>query len=194
VTGLILLGLLPVIARRLADLAPAGAGGEAAEVPFAYLVAAALHAGFGTIYVVLGAFQFSAGLRRRRRGWHRAAGRVVVLAGLVVALTAVWLNQIDPHPQGGAPLYVLRLLFALALAFSIGWALRAILRRDVATHRAWMIRGFAIAVAAGTQVFTLGFGKAFFGEGELGEWLFSLVGWAINLGVAELVIRRGRRR
>jgi hypothetical protein len=40
-------------------------------------------------YAVLGAFQFSAALRRRRPGWHRAAGRVLVVLGLTVAFSAL---------------------------------------------------------------------------------------------------------
>ena len=35
----------------------------------------------------------------------------------------------------------------------------AIRRRDIAAHRAWMIRAYAIGLAAGTQVFTEGFGE-----------------------------------
>jgi uncharacterized membrane protein len=40
-------------------------------------------------YAVLGAYQFSAALRRRRPGWHRAAGRVLVVPGLTVAFSAL---------------------------------------------------------------------------------------------------------
>ena len=38
--------------------------------------------------------------------------------------------------------------------------LRAILRRDVPTHRAWMIRAYALGLGAGTQVVTIGLGQA----------------------------------
>ena len=40
-------------------------------------------------YTVLDAFEFSASLRRRRPGWHRAAGRVLVVLGLAVAISAL---------------------------------------------------------------------------------------------------------
>jgi len=43
-------------------------------------------------YAVLGAFQFSAAIRRRRPGWHRAAGRVLVVLGLAVAVSGVWMT------------------------------------------------------------------------------------------------------
>ena len=38
-----------------------------------------------TIFAFLGAFQFSARLRRRRPSWHRGSGRLLVVAGLGVA-------------------------------------------------------------------------------------------------------------
>ena len=52
-----------------------------------------------------------------------------------------------------------------------------------------------LAVAAGTQVFTQGFGEAVVGHGELRGDLLKAAGWVINLAVAEWVIRRpaGRR-
>jgi predicted membrane protein DUF2306 len=66
----------------------------------------------------------------------------------------------------------------------------AIRRRDIAAHRAWMIRAYAIGLAAGTQAFTGGIGGALFGTGELPGDLAKAAGWAINLAVAEWVIRR----
>jgi uncharacterized RDD family membrane protein YckC len=67
--------------------------------------------------------------------------------------------------------------------------------RVVARHRAWMTRAYALALGAGTQVFTLGIGKAVFGTSELTTDLSLGAGWAINLAVAEYIIRRhGSRR
>ena len=66
----------------------------------------------------------------------------------------------------------------------------AIRRRDITAHRAWMIRAYAIGVAAGTQAFTGAIGGALFGTGELRGDLAKAAGWIINLAVAEWVIRR----
>ena len=66
----------------------------------------------------------------------------------------------------------------------------AIRRRDIAAHRAWMIRGYALGLGAGTQVFTEGIGGAIFGTGVLAGDLAKGAAWAINLGVAEWAIRR----
>jgi hypothetical protein len=52
-------------------------------------------------YTVLGAFQFSSSFQRRRPGWHRASGRVVVGLGLAVAFLALWMTQF--YPASPAP-------------------------------------------------------------------------------------------
>ena len=65
----------------------------------------------------------------------------------------------------------------------------AIRRGDVATHRAWMTRAYAIALAAGTQAFTEGVGGAVFGHSVLALDASRGAGWVINLAVAEWVIR-----
>ncbi len=53
-----------------------------------------------------------------------------------------------------------------------------------------MIRAYALAVGAGTQVFTLGIGATILGASDLSTALLQGAGWAINLAVAERLIRR----
>ncbi len=67
-------------------------------------------------------------------------------------------------------------------------------RRDIDAHRAWMIRAYAIGLAAGTQTFTEGIAGAIVGTGELRMDLAKGAGWVINLAVAEWVIRRPARQ
>lgn len=58
-----------------------------------------------------------------------------------------------------------------------------------------MTRAYALALGAGTQVFTQGIGNAVFGTSELATDLSLGAAWGINLAVAEYVIRRhGSRR
>jgi uncharacterized membrane protein len=150
------------------------------------------------LYAVLGAFQFSSAFRRRRPRWHRASGRVVVVLGLGVALSALWMTQFYPRQPGTGELaYLFRLAFGSGMAASIILGFTAIRGGDVAGHIAWMTRAYALALGAGTQVFTLGIGKALFGTSELTFDLSLGAGWVINLAVAEYVIRRrssGSRR
>lgn len=146
-------------------------------------------------YTVLGAFQFSTGLRRRRPGWHRSAGRVLVVLGLAVALSALALTLFYPRQPGtGALAHIFRLAFGSGMAASIVLGITAIRRRDIPRHRAWMTRAYALALGAATQVFTLGIGPALFGPGQLTRDLSLGAAWIINLTVAEYHIRRPARR
>jgi hypothetical protein len=100
----------------------------------------------------------------------------------------------SPQPGTGDLLYVLRLGFASSLAACLVLGVTSIRRRDVRAHRAWMIRAYAIALGAGTQPFTQGFGEALFGSGDLRGDLAKAAGWVVNLAVAEWAIRRPARR
>jgi len=142
------------------------------------------------LYAVLGAFQFSARLRRRHRQWHRRAGRLLVGAGLVVAGSGLWMTLFYPGAPGGDLLWAIRLLVGSAMAAFIVLGFTAIRRRDVAAHRAWMTRAYALGVGAGTQVLTQGIGEAFFGTGDLSTAISVGSGWVVNAAVAEWVIRR----
>jgi len=196
--ALIVLVLIPAIfgSLRLIELA----GGPQLIPPDARFTSSplpvAVHIVSGLTYAILGAFQFSTPLRRRRPGWHRAAGRVLVVLGLAVAFTALWMTLFYPRqPDTGVLAYLFRLAFSSGLAASIILGFTAIRRRDVAGHQAWMTRAYALALGAGTQVVTKGIGPAIFGTSELTLDLSLGAGWVINLAVAECVIRGpGRRR
>ena len=191
--ALVALVLIPAIAGslRLVELAggplllPANPRMTASPVPVVVHIVSAVG------YATLGAFQFSSGLRRRRPGWHRAAGRVLVVLGLGVALSALWMALFYPRQPGTGELaFVFRLAFGSGMAASLILGVAAIRRRDVARHRAWMTRAYALALGAGTQTFTLGIGHAAFGTSELTNDLMLGAGWAINLALAEYAIRR----
>jgi uncharacterized membrane protein len=146
------------------------------------------------VLALVGAFQFVPRIRRHHRTWHCRAGRLVAGAGLAVAGSALWLTLFyEAQPGTGDLLYVLRLVFASAMAASLLLGVTAIRRRDIAAHRAWMIRAYAIGLAAGTQAFTEGIVGAVFGTGELRMDLAKGAGWVINLAVAEWAIRRPAR-
>lgn len=146
-------------------------------------------------YTVLGAFQFSADLRKRRPGWHRAAGRVLLMLGMAVAVSALWMTVFYPRQPGtGLLAYLFRLAFGSGMAASLVLGIAAIRRRDITGHRAWMTRAYALALGAGTQVFTKGIGPAVFGTSQLTLDLSLGAGWIINLAVAEYVIRRPAHR
>lgn len=153
-----------------------------------------VHIVCGVAYAVLGAFQFSSRIRRRHRAWHRTAGRVLVGLGFAAAVSALWMTLFYARQPGtGEFAYVFRLAFATGMAACIVLGFAAIRSGDVPRHRAWMTRAYALALGAGTQVFTQGFGQAVFGISELSTDLMLGAGWVINLAVAEYFIRRAGR-
>jgi uncharacterized membrane protein len=197
--GLIALSLVPAIAgsMRITQLA------SGAEITpenarfFAQPLPVLLHIPAAIVYSRLGAFQFSPGFRRRHRRWHRMAGKILVPCGLIVALSGLWMAQFYAWPPGdGQGVYLERLVVGTAMLASIGLALHAIKRRDFTSHGDWMTRAYAIGLGAGTQVLThlpwfiLADGK----PGELPRAVMMGAGWAINIVVAECLIRRGRTR
>lgn len=195
-SSLIALAFIPVVAgvvRLLAlsggrPLTPDNARFFGAPMPVL------LHIISVTIFSLLGAFQFAPGFRRKWPRWHRAAGGVLVAAGLVAALSGLWMAMFYAIvPADSALLHGFRLFFGAAMAVSIVLGLRAIRRRDVAGHQAWMRRAYAIGMGAGTQALTQLPLLLLFGPPD-GLTLALLMGaaWVLNLAVAECLIRKRR--
>jgi hypothetical protein len=191
--ALIAFGLVPILANALRRVAMATGEAGPSSGDGGMPLPVILHVVGATIFVVLGALQFSAGFRRRRPSWHRIAGRLAILAALLAAGSGLWL-AFATLSTSSPLLFLFRFLAAAGLAVCIIFGFRAIRRRRLPQHRAWMIRAFAIALGAATQVFTLGFGEGIFGKGELSVALLNGAGWAINLAVAEWLIHRTPRR
>ena len=143
------------------------------------------------VYAVLGAFQFSDRLRRRHPCWHRRAGRLLVVLGLAVAVSGLWMTLAYPQKEGtGDILWATRLLVSSGMGVCLILGVAAIRNRNIARHRAWMTRAYALALGAGTQAFTVGFGEALFGAGVVRTDLMMAAAWAINLAIAEWIIHR----
>jgi uncharacterized membrane protein len=194
VPALLVLSAIPLAfgAVRLTQLAGGAEITPANARFFASPLPVVLHILSASVYALLGAFQFAPGFRRRRPGWHRAAGRLLIACGLLVGLSGLWMTLFYPGANGaGELLYALRLLFGSAMVVSIVLGFAAIRRGDVIGHRAWMMRGYAIGLGAGTQVLTLAAGAVIAGPpSELSRALLMGAGWVINLAVAEWAIRK----
>lgn len=105
------------------------------------------HMAAGGIALAAGALQFSTRLRVEKPRVHRAAGLVYVLAVLVSGTAAVLLA---PFSTGGvAAHYGFGMLGVLWLATSVVAYLR-VRSRDYEAHREWMIRSYALCLAAVT--------------------------------------------
>lgn len=201
--GLIALSFVPVLAGsiRLIEL---GSGAQITPGNARFLTAPlpiVLHIISFTIYCILGAFQFAASFRSRKPNWHRTAGWILIPCGLCAAITGLWMTQFYPtknYPPvnfDGPVLYAMRLLIGSAMALFICLGFAAILKRDIQNHRVWMMRGYALGLGAGTQVFThipmFLFPNI---QGEFARTLCMGAGWAINIVIVEMLISGKRYR
>jgi len=187
-TALLVLTAVPVIAGafRVTELSTGAAVTEENARFFADPVPVLLHIVGATLFCVLGAFQFLRGPR------HRIMGRLIVPCGLVAALSGMWMAVVYPlPPHDGDLTMVLRLVFGSIMAGALVLGFLAVRQRDFATHRAWMMRGYAIAQGAGSQAVVFGLWFAVAGvPGEFTRGLLLGAGWVINLVVAEWIIHR----
>jgi uncharacterized membrane protein len=195
---LLLLSAVPVLAgaARLTQLTEGAPITPENARFFAMPAPVVVHIITASIFCLVGAFQFSAGVRRRWPVWHRRAGRVIVVCGVLAAGSGLWMTAFYPYAPGDGPLLaVFRFIFGSAMLASLVAGFAAIRRRDVSRHRAWMARGYAIGQGAGTQVliflpWTIALGQ----PSELVRALLMGSAWVINLAVVEWLLRRGDRR
>jgi uncharacterized membrane protein len=194
-TSLLLLSLVPVAAGalRLAGLTGGGAITPENARFMAMPAPVALHIVSATLFCLLGAFQFDSAFRRRSPGLHRTAGGVAAPCGILAALTGLWMTAGYPIPAElqGDLLYGVRVLVGLSMALAIVVSVRAVLRRRIDQHRAWMIRAYALGQGAGTQVLIMlpvtliaGAPTFFFRD------VLMASAWGLNLLFAEWIIRR----
>jgi hypothetical protein len=197
VATLLMLSAIPVTSGtlRLIEVAGGPAIMPANHRYGTFPIPLVVHIVSATVFALAGIAQFLPGFRRRHPAWHRRAGKALVPAGLLAAGSGLAMTLLyEAQPHSGALLYLFRLGFGTAMAASLVLGVTSIRRRNITAHRAWMIRAYAIGLAAGTQAFTEGISEAIFGTGVVTADLAKGAGWVINLTIAELAIRRPRRR
>jgi uncharacterized membrane protein len=190
--GLMALSAIPILVAlvRLGQIPLAMLPPEAmrfSTVPAAHFA----HALGGVVFGLIGPVQLSNALRRRFGQTHRLLGRVFVVAGLGIALSALRLIWQFPDVVTW-PLTLTRLLVALGLGFALIWAVLAAWRGARAQHRAWMIRAYALGMGAATQALVMLPIAAVTGaalNGALADNIF-IAAWVFNLCLGEWVIRR----
>jgi uncharacterized membrane protein len=159
----------------------------------AHRVPAMLHLLPGALFLGLAPLQFSRRIRGRHPAVHRWLGRGL-LATLLVSLGAAFFLGIF-HPFGGPKETAAIVTFGGFCLFAAARAWRAIRRRDVAVHRAWMLRMYAVAIGV-TVIRVIGVVIAFFATArprdQFGAELW--IGWMLSLGFVELWIVHTRRQ
>jgi hypothetical protein len=149
------------------------------------------HAFFGMVALALGPFQFHRGLLVRRRQLHRRLGQVYLVSALVTGGVGVYMSLFS---FGGIATHVGFGLLGVGLLVCSTMAWRRILRRDIARHREWVVRSFALLFAAVTLRLWLPILVAGFGGFEPAYVVVSWLCWVPNLAAAEGYIRWSRGR
>lgn len=142
-----------------------------------------VHAVSGGLALMLGPWQFAAGLRARRPQWHRRIGYAYAACLLVGGVSALPLAvQAMGGPLAQVGFFLLGLLWLATTAI----ALVHIRAGRVEAHRRWMLRGFALTAAGISLRVQLGLAGSF---GVPVEAVYTAIAWSCwvpNLLLAEL--------
>lgn len=142
-----------------------------------------LHVAGAATALLLGSFQFIPPLRSRWPGGHRWTGRVYAVGCLVGGVGGLMLalgSTAGPIATAGFG----GLGVAWIITTTLGW--RAAMQRRLVEHRRWMIRSWALTLAAVTlRLYMLAPGMS-----SLDAYrAISFLCWVPNLVVAELYLR-----
>ena len=143
-----------------------------------------LHVILGLVALLSGPLQFSPGMRSKKPGYHRMAGKVYVAAFLISGLAGLCIAQ---FATGG---WITRLGFsglAIAWLYTTSRAYFHIRRRQIDLHKRWMFRSYALTFAAATLRIYLGImiagGVAFLVAYQIVSWAC----WVPNLIAVEWI-------
>jgi len=150
---LVTIGILAVVRRTYVLLGPPQ------EPRFA--AAAAMDSGFAqhraltlthilpaALFIVLMPLQFIPHIRERHLAWHRWSGRLLIVLGFVVGVSALVMSFTmaigGANETAATTLFALLFLVFLTLGF---WNIR---QHRIARHREWMIRAFGVVLGIAT--------------------------------------------
>ena len=150
----------------------------------------------GAIYLVLAPFQFSETLRKRSLNTQRFAGRGLSAIGLVVGATALFLGLIVPYSGVSEQLVIG--FFGVLFLFSIVRGFLYIRSKEIALHREWMMRAFAIGLSIATMrlIFIPALiivGNPTRQETEMLSIIAFTIAFVLHCSIAEIWIRTTRK-
>lgn len=102
----------------------------------------------GGLFLSLGLLQFAAGIRQKHLQVHRWTGRLLVICGLIVGVSALIMSF--KMNIGGANETAATTLFAIIFLICLVKAYLHIRRKEVARHREWMIRAYGAGLGVAT--------------------------------------------
>jgi uncharacterized membrane protein len=139
--------------------------------------------------LVLGPFNFLTSIRSRHPQRHRAMGRIYVAGVSLGGLSGIYLAF---EATGGIISTVGFLGLALGWLYTAVRAVQTIRTGHAAEHRRWMIRNYALTLAAVTLRIWLGLFVFAFGEEHFttSYTVISWLCWVPNVVVGELLLKR----
>lgn len=170
---------------------------EQADTYQDHQIALLLHIGGGVIAILLGPFQFIKRLRAKHLTLHKIMGRVYALSCLIGGGAGLTMAS---RAHGGFPSTVGFGMLGILWITTIVFAIKRARERKIPAHREWMIRSFALTLAAfslrmillthgilfETEVITLEFTPMY----QATAWLC----WVPNLLIAEWYINVSRTK
>jgi uncharacterized membrane protein len=144
------------------------------------------------VFVLILPFQLWSGTGQRYPQWHRLSGCAAASAGTLFSATGLLLPYVMPARPFGERAFMTTV--SCALVIMLGRGIAAARRKDLATHRRWMLRVTAFAMGPLTQR-TLFLFFAAAGIDSLSRFwdLFMTAAWfslALNMAIVEWWIRR----
>jgi len=171
-------------------LATGGANDQFADYP----LVANSHGIFGAVYLLLAPLQFSKGLRNKYLNFHRWAGRLLLILGLIIGTSALFIGIIIPYSGFSEQLIIgfFGSLFLVSLIISY----KSIRAKKIQLHREWMIRALAIGLSIATMrlIFVPVLILAELNRQQTEAWsiISFTIAFVIHCSVAEFWIRRTR--
>lgn len=159
---------------------------EYVDIPH-YIPAFAIHTFSSIICLLAGFTQFSPTIRSKWPGLHRGMGKLYVFS--VLALIAPSGFIIGLYANGGIGSQIAFCLLAVLWFLFTALAYQAIRKGQVALHKKYMIRSFALALSAITlrawkYIIVAAFHPRPMDVYQIIAWL----GWVLNLAIAEYII------
>ena len=149
---------------------------------------------FSAILVLpAGYTQFSSRIRATAPNLHKRMGRLYVWVTLLLAGPSGLVLGI--YANGGPSSQTAFCLLAVGWMYTTYMAMRSVSRRQIAAHRAWMMRSFALTLSAITlrawkYVLVWAFHPRPMDVYRVVAWL----GWTLNLLVVEAILYHQRQR
>lgn len=146
-----------------------------------------VHISSGMTCLALGPFQFIRALRRRYLKTHRAMGKVY--AGAILFLAAPTGLFMAMYAEGGLLSSIGFACMSLAWLFATWRAVDLARKHDIAGHKKWMVRSYALTFAAVTlRLYVPLMSEIFQTDHQFVIVSSAWVSWMLNLTVAELLL------